>query len=141
MDVEALRPFMADLVLKLGLRHVGEMIGRGHEQVRKFVNGSIQRPQERTRKAMAELFLRYHQPAYAAERPVARLAGPELRSLLPEGLEAAGAVVRAVFDLARRHPDELPPEAAALEKHLLRQLKEEYREAAVYVLPATRRRR
>lgn len=149
VDVEVLRTFMKGVVLELGLRRAADMIGRGHEQVRKFIKGEIRWPQDKTRRAMAELFLRHQPPdetatspstSMAEERPVPRLTSPELRSILPDGLEAASAVVRAIFALARRHPDELPAEAAALEKLLLRQLKEEYREVGAYVLPAASRK-
>lgn len=130
---------MAEMVLEHGLRRVGEMIGRGHEQVRKFTRGMIAVPQDRTRKAMAELFLRHNvQSSRVAEAPVVRLSSPELRSILPEGMEAATSTVRKIFELARRHPDELPEHAAVLERHLVKQLKEEYRQPGAYTRPRRR---
>lgn len=139
--MEDLRAFMDALVVQHGLRAVGDMIGRGHEQVRKFVKRETQDPQERTRKAMAELYLDYHGArGGVAERPVERLTPRELRSVLSPGLTAAQGEVRRIFELARRHPDEVPATASALERLLLAQLREEYAESASLYAAQPRRR-
>lgn len=123
--------FMSEMVDRHGLRAVGDMIGRGHEQVRKFIRRDTVDPQARTRKAMADLFLSYHGTAGVAERPVARLTPRELRSVLSPGLTSASAEVRRIFELARRFPDEVPGTASSLEHLLLAQLREEYSEGSV----------
>lgn len=143
-----LRRFLEDLVREVGLREAGRLIGRGREQVRKFVGGGIENPHQRTREKLGELFLDRHpeldgrrtEPAPAAEgvpergaaERVARGTGPTpLKLILPRPLEKATAEIRALFALVRRQ-EGVPESAQAVEQWLLRQVKREYADEGAY---------
>jgi hypothetical protein len=119
------------------LREVGRMIGRGREQVRKFVSGDIQNPHDRTREAIARLYLQWQKTGRVAEVRTEEGTPTPLKMILPQGLEKASGEIRAVFERIRA-ADDAPPTAAALEGWLLRRLKEEY--AAERPYPRARQR-
>ncbi|HWK89245.1 MAG TPA: hypothetical protein VNP72_04595 [Longimicrobium sp.] len=108
-------------------RKLEEELDINHEAIRKFVEGITRMPHPATRETYAELYLRHHPAGYAAERKVeGPVPLPPLKQVLPQGREAAQAVVEGVFALARRHPDELPEGTDNLEKWLRKLLKAEY---------------
>jgi len=109
--------------MQSSLRDAGRLIGRGHEMVRKFIDGTIQRPQERTRRAMGLLYLerRRLRLMETATTPTAGL----LKSILPRGLDAATAAVKAVFE-DKRSSGRLSSTGTAIEAYLVRKLREEY---------------
>ncbi|HEY0017156.1 MAG TPA: hypothetical protein VGC13_12590 [Longimicrobium sp.] len=91
--------------------------------MRKFVNGTTERPHQRSLRAMGLLY-NERQALQARERGTIPTAG-QLKLLLPRGLDEAGAEVRAVFD-AIRGTRKASPLADDLEQWLLRRLREEY---------------
>jgi len=134
---------MRELVADSNLREAGRLIGRGRETVRKFVSGDIEMPHDRTREAMAKLYVQKYgsAPMRAAEvaQPVA--TPTPLKLILPEGVESATAEIRATFEALRKHGGELPESAQALERWLLRRLKDEYAAEVPYARPRRRQRR
>ena len=123
MRLDDLRRFMAEVAHDTNLRDAGALVGLGHEALRKFVTGLTERPHERTRKAMAELYLE-RQKVIAAERGGHPTAG-QLKMVLPRGAEPAAEAVRRVFDDLREAKHHSTT-AAALEKWLQARLREEY---------------
>ena len=139
MPIETLRVFLSELVNETSLREAGRLIGRGREQVRKFVSGQIQTPHDRTREAIARMYLERQAAAgRVAERPAATRTPTPLKMILPPGIERATAEIRAIFEIVRSHPD-VPDSATALETWLLRRVKDEY--AAEKPIPRIRRPR
>lgn len=141
IPVEELRRFMTELVQDSNLREAGRLIGRGREAVRKFVSGDIEMPHDRTRKAIAVLYLQKY--GSTGTRRVAEVAQPTptatpLKLILPRGVERASAEIRAVFDALRQSSAELPPATTALERWLLRRVKEEYAAEVPYARPRQR---
>ncbi|HEU0015339.1 MAG TPA: hypothetical protein VFQ45_16745 [Longimicrobium sp.] len=122
--MEELRAFMEELVMRTSLREAGRLIGRGHEMVRKFIDGSIKRPQDRTRRAMALLYLERRKELHLMESSAPPTSGP-LKTILPRGLDAATTEVKAVFE-AIHGGGRLVSTATALENWLIRRLREEY---------------
>ncbi|HEU0052074.1 MAG TPA: hypothetical protein VFQ39_02810 [Longimicrobium sp.] len=120
------------------LREAGRLIGRGREQVRKFVSGAIHTPHDRTREAIAILYLQRQKTGHVAETRVAAPSPAPLKLILPQGLERATAEIRAVFEPLRGNPD-APAVTAALETWLVRRVREEY--AAEVPYPVLRQRR
>lgn len=123
MRLEDLRRFMAEVAHDTNLRDAGARVGIGHEALRKFVTGVTERPHERTRKAMARLYLE-RQKVLAAEREAFPTAG-QLKLVLPRGLEPALDAVREVFDVLRE-ARRTSSTSDALEQWLGRRLREEY---------------
>ncbi|HKP76579.1 MAG TPA: hypothetical protein VJT67_13710, partial [Longimicrobiaceae bacterium] len=128
IPVEELRRFMAELVVDSNLREAGRLIGRGREAVRRFVAGDIETPHDRTREAIARLYLQKQDGGTlaAAEATQPAASPTPLKLLLPQGVERATAEIRQIFEGLKRHVDELPSSAAAVETWLLRRVKEEY---------------
>lgn len=114
---------MHQLVLATSLRDVAALVGLGHEALRKFVNGTTERPHQRSLRAMGQLF-NERQALQARERATVPSAG-QLKLLLPRGLDHAKAEVRAVFD-AIRGTRKAGAYADDMEQYLLRKLDEEY---------------
>jgi hypothetical protein len=135
VPLETLRAFMGQLVLDTSLRDVAARVGLGHEAMRKFVNGTTERPHQRSLRAMGQL---YHerQALQARERATVPTAG-QLKLLLPRGLDDATAEVQAVFD-AIRGTRKASALADDLEQWLLRRLREEYADESGW--GATRKR-
>ena len=142
IPVEELRRFMSELVQDSNLREAGRLIGRGREAVRKFVSGDIVMPHDRTRKAIAVLYQQKY-GAGAGTRRVAEVAQPTptatpLKLILPRGVERASAEIRTVFDALRQNSADLPSTAVAIERWLLRRVKEEYAAEVPYARPRQR---
>jgi hypothetical protein len=132
---------MGELVVESNLREAGRLIGRGREMVRRFVSGDIAMPHDRTREAIARLYVqRYGRNAWrAAENPSPRGTSMPLKLILPTGVERATAELRAIFEALRRYGDEMPPSAVALERWLVRRIKDEYANESPYPRPRKRR--
>ncbi|HET7462049.1 MAG TPA: hypothetical protein VFJ82_12410 [Longimicrobium sp.] len=144
IPVEELRRFMTELVADSNLREAGRLIGRGREAVRKFVSGDIEMPHDRTREAMAKLYLqKYGGGALrAAETVQPAPSATPLKLILPQPRERATAEIKAIFELVRNNGgDEVPAAAAALERWLLRRVKEEYAAEIPYARPRQRAQR
>ncbi|HYR09656.1 MAG TPA: hypothetical protein VEQ60_17915 [Longimicrobium sp.] len=122
MPIETLRAFMDQLVLDTSLRDVAALVGLGHEALRKFINGTTERPHARSLRAMGQLY--NERQAQAKERAAVPTAG-QLRLLLPRGLEDASAAVREAFD-AIRGTRKGGAYADNMERFLLLRLEEEY---------------
>jgi hypothetical protein len=122
IPVEELRRFMAELVADSNLREAGRLIGRGREAVRRFVGGDIETPHDRTREAIARLYLQKHGAGEmaAAETPQLGPSATPLKLILPQGAERATAEIRQIFDGLRKHSAALPASAAAVETWLPR---------------------
>jgi len=134
---------MTELVADSNLREAGRLIGRGREAVRKFVSGDIEMPHDRTREAMAKLYVqKYGGGALrAAETVQPAPSATPLKLILPQPRERATAEIRAIFDLVRLSGGEVPATAAALERWLLRRVKDEYAAEIPYARPRQRRQR
>lgn len=141
---------MSELVQDSNLREAGRLIGRGREAVRKFISGDIETPHDRTREAIARLYVqKYGVPAQGAAAGVQKVAeAPQpvqsatpLKLILPRGVERATTEIRAIFEALRRNSDRLPPATAALERWLLRRVKEEYAAEVPYPRPRQRQPR
>lgn len=134
---------MADLVVDSNLREAGRLIGRGREAVRRFVSGDIDTPHDRTREAIARLYLQKEGAGAmsAAEAPSPGASPTPLKLILPEGVERATAEIRQIFEGVRKHANELPASTAAVETWLLRRVKEEYATETPYARPRLRARR
>ena len=122
MPIETLRAFMDQLVLDTSLRDVAALVGLGHEALRKFINGTTERPHQRSLRAMGQLY--NERQSQAKERAAVPTAG-QLRLLLPRGLEDATAAVREAFD-AIRGTRKGGAYADNMERFLLLRLEEEY---------------
>jgi len=140
IPVEELRRFMSDLVVDSNLREAGRLIGRGREAVRRFVAGDIDTPHDRTREAIARLYLQKHGTGVKVAAEVAQpgSSSTPLKLILPPGAERATAEIRAMFEALRRESSELPPTTSAIETWLRRRVKEEY--AAEQPYPRQRQR-
>ncbi len=137
IPVPVLRVFLAQLVQEMGLREAGRLIGRGREQVRKFVTGKIESPHPRTRQQLGDLYIeRYGRGDRVAETLVQAPSPTPLKLILPKGLERATGDIRAMFALIRKHPD-APETATGVEQWLLRHVKSEYSSEQSY--PAAKR--
>jgi len=116
---------MQKMVDRWSLRYVEAVTGVGHETIRKFIEGETERPHARFIEAYTRLYWQQQKTMRVAEDgsdglPLVPVL--ELRRILPEGLEEAVAALKATFD-----PDApSPPEAAALEKWLLRLVNSAY---------------
>jgi hypothetical protein len=135
--LEELRSFMRELVLESSLRPAAKRVGLGHEALRKFIIGETDRPHERSRRAMGQLYLERKRLS-VAEGEAAPSAG-QLKLLLPRGLEKASAEISAVFEVFRGM-SRPPALAADLERWLLRRLQAEYAREVPYPTASRRRR-
>ena len=142
IPVEELRRFMAELVSDSNLREAGRLIGRGREAVRRFVAGDIETPHDRTREAIARLYLQMQDGGTLAAAEAAQQGNSPipLRLILPEGVERATTEIRQIFEGLRKHSGALPASTAAVETWLLRRVKEEYANEVPYARPRIRRR-
>jgi hypothetical protein len=135
IPVPVLRAFLAELVQEMGLREAGRLIGRGREQVRKFVSGTIEAPHPRTREKLGNLLIeRQGRGGRIGESLVQTPSPTPLKLILPKGLERATGDIRAMFALIRKHPD-APETATGVEQWLLRHVKSEYSSEQSYPAP------
>ena len=126
---------MRELVLDTSLRDAASLVGLGHEALRKFVNGTTEKPHQRSLRAMGHLFLQ-RGAAGVAEVRSPPTAG-HLKLLFSPGLDAATAEAGELF-AAWREGRPPPPRAAELERWVLSKLREEYAAEASW---APRRKR
>ncbi|HEX8452210.1 MAG TPA: hypothetical protein VF647_08950 [Longimicrobium sp.] len=130
-----LRAFLAELVQEMGLREAGRLIGRGREQVRKFVSGTIEAPHPRTREKLGNLLIERQGRGNRVGESLVKTPSPTpLKLILPKGLERATGDIRAMFALIRKHPD-APETATGVEQWLLRHVKSEYSSEQSYPAP------
>lgn len=144
MPVEELRAFLKEYLERHTLREAEEATGIGHETIRKFVEGETETPHPRSRAAYARLYWREKGLVFVAEET--GVEGPllwatALRTIFRGGKEQARADVEKLFELAGRHPGELPPSAAAMRRWLLELIEAEYRDAMPYRKPGGRKRK
>lgn len=134
---------MTELVADSNLREAGRLIGRGREAVRKFVSGDIEMPHDRTREAIAKLYVqKYGSVAMRAAEVTQPAASPTpLKLILPQGVERATAEIRAVFEPLRKDGGDVSASIAALERWLLKRVKDEYAAEVPYARPRQRQRR
>lgn len=127
---------MHELVLDTSLRDAAALVGLGHEALRKFVNGTTERPHQRSLRSMGQLYQQRRARGVAEVRTSSQSAG-HLKLLFSPDLDAALAEVREIFDDWR---EGRPPSARALEleRWLPRRLREEH--AAEGHAPVTRKR-
>lgn len=128
---------MQEVVLDTSLREAAALVGLGHEAMRKFVNGTTERPHQRSLRAMGNLYLERRARGVAEVRAAAAPSAPHLKLLFAPGLESSIGEVKALFAAWRegRPPPEL---AAEVERWLVGKLREEY--AAEPSWAATRKR-
>lgn len=86
MTTEEARDCVRQLVRQTNLRETARMIGTGREQVRRFASGEIRTPHARTLAGIERVFL--------AQKAEPRTLCIGLRSVLPEGYEAARDSIR-----------------------------------------------
>lgn len=135
IPVPVLRAFLAELVQEMGLREAGRLIGRGREQVRKFVSGTIEAPHPRTREKLGNLLIERQGRGNRIGESLVRTPSPTpLKLILPKGLERATGDIRAMFALIRKHPD-APETSTGVEQWLLRHVKSEYSSEQSYPAP------
>jgi hypothetical protein len=129
---------MHELVLDTSLREAAGLVGLGHEALRKFVNGTTERPHQRSLRAMGQL---YHERKAnrVAESRSAPTAG-HLKLLFSRGLEESTAEVHELFD-AWREGRPPPALAASVERWLVLRLGEEYAAEGSWAPPARKRSR
>lgn len=128
VPLEVLREFVREMAALYSYRGVASRWGMGHETVRKFITRTTEQPHPRQREKYAAFFLELHPGGYVeATRTDDRARPlPQLKRLLPpERGEAARALDR-IFELAGRHPDELPEQADAVRGWLQRLLAAEF---------------
>jgi hypothetical protein len=110
-----------------GSRELARSWNVGHETFRKFHMGLTHEPRPHLLRMYRAKFLELHPSGYVREKQV---EGPnaleQLKMVLPPGRENAQRMVEQLRDLAARHADELPAEAARLHEWLLKLLKAEY---------------
>lgn len=141
MPVEELRAFLNEWLERHTLRDAEEVTGVGHETIRKFAEGDTGNPHPRSRAAYSRLYWREKGLVFVAEETGTEgplLWATALRTLFPGGKEQAVADMEKVFELAGRHPDELPASAAAQKAWLLQLIEAEYRNAMPYHRPGRR---
>lgn len=115
---------MQELVLDTSLREAAGLVGLGHEALRKFVNGTTEKPHQRSLRSMGRLYLQRRAGGVQEVRTAVSKA-PHLKLLFAPGLDAAIGEVRALFeDWRNGHPP--PQRAVDLERWLIARLREEH---------------
>ncbi len=131
---------MADYVERNSLRDAELATGVAYEAVRKFVKRETEHPNPRSVRGFTRLFWRERGLVFVAESgeeaPV--LWASELRAIFPKGREQALADVGTLFELAGRHPDELPASSPDVKRWLTRLIEAEYRNELPYRKPRRR---
>lgn len=119
---------MAEQATLRRLRPLAKDYGLAPETLRKFVEGYTRRPHKRQIELFGTKFLELHPSGYVREEPVDGRARalPQLKNLLPADPERAQEVVDRLFELAARHPDELPGEALKIREWISKLLKAEF---------------
>lgn len=109
-------------------RPLAQSWGLAPETLRKFAEGITKDPHKRQLELYGSKFLELHPSGYVQEKPVDGRARalPQLKVMLPADREKAQEIVDLVFELAARHPDELPDEAARIREWLGKLLNAEF---------------
>jgi hypothetical protein len=107
---------------------LGKEWGLAPETLRKFAEGITQDPHKRQLQLYGSKFLELHPSGYVQEKPVDGRARalPQLKNLLPADRAKAQEIVDRLFELAARHPDELPDEARDIRAWLGKLLNAEF---------------
>ena len=134
IPTEVLRDFVAEQARLHTYRVLAELWGVGHETLRKFATGRTRQPHPRQRELYGAKFLELHPSGYVREKRVdgQPRALRQLKMVLPPDPEQAAAVVERIFELAGRHPDEVPEQAEAVRAWLRRLLNAEFDAEARY---------
>lgn len=142
VPLEVLRDFVAEQARLHTYRPVAAEYGLAAETVRKFAEGITKRPHRRQLELYGTKFLELHPSGYVREKRVdgSSQALPQLKMTLPPGRENAQEVLDRLFELAARHPDELPEQAAEVRRWLQKLLDAEYDAEARYDAKRGRRR-
>jgi hypothetical protein len=115
---------MHALVLDTSLRDAAAQVGLGHEALRKFVNGTTERPHQRSLRSMGQLYGK-RAGAGVDETFRATESAGQLKLLFARELDEAIAQARDLF-AALREGREPPVNVAELEKWMVRKLREEH---------------
>ena len=109
--------------------------GIGHETLRKFAIGRTKQPHARQLELYGTKLLELHPSGYVREKRVDGQARAleQLKMVLPPGRENAREIVDRLFELAARHPDELPDGAERMREWLLKLLNAEYEAEAQFI--------
>lgn len=128
IPLEVLRDFVAEQAKLRTYRPIAEEWGLAPETLRKFAEGITKDPHKRQLELYGSKFLELHPSGYVQEKPVDGRARalPQLKMMLPADREKAREIVDLVFELAARHPDELPDEAAKIQEWLAKLLNAEF---------------
>lgn len=133
VPAEVVHEFVSELCAEHTHRGVEKMTGLSKETIRRYVE-RIGVPHRSTQKRFAELYLDQYPGGHVAKEtaPKRKRGVWPLKTILPAGEENAKAVVDRLVELAKRHPDQVPPEVAdQLREWLDLQLTAEYR-GAIY---------
>lgn len=114
---------MHALVLDTSLREAAALVGLGHEALRKFVNGTTERPHQRSLRSMGQLYRK--RAAGVGEAFQATESAGQLKVLFARELDEAIAQARDLFS-ALREGREPPVNVTELEKWMVRKLREEH---------------
>lgn len=99
IPVEVLRDFVSEIRDRYTDRAVAEMAELSMAAVQSFVKGRG-RPKRRTLQALGELYMERRQLAFEWETVTERKALPQLRSVLPDGKDAALDYIDELFRVA-----------------------------------------
>jgi hypothetical protein len=125
---DVLSDFVAEQAKLRTYRVLAREWGLAAETLRKFAEGITKDPHKRQLELYGSKFLELHPSGYVQEKPVdghAR-ALPQFKNKLPAERERAQEIVDLVFELAARHPDELPNEATWMREWLSKVLNAEF---------------
>jgi hypothetical protein len=140
---EVLRDFVREQARLRTYRALAEAWGLGHETLRKFATGRTRQPHPRQLELYGTKFLELHPSGYVREKRVDGRARAleQLKMVLPPGRENAQQILDRVFELAARHPDELPDAALRMQEWLHKLLNAEYDAEVRYELRRSGARR
>ncbi len=133
---EVLRDFVGEQARLHTYRALAKAWGIGHETLRKFAIGETAQPHARQLELYGTKLLELHPSGYVRETRVDGRARAleQLKMVLPPGRENAQEIVDRLFELAARHPDELPDGTERVREWLLKVLNAEY-DAEVQFVP------
>jgi hypothetical protein len=120
VPLEVLRHWVREMAELYHYRGLASRWGMGHETLRKFITGNTVQPHPRQREKYGAFFLELHPGGYVEETRTDGRARPlpQLKRLLPPERGEAAEVLDRIFELAGRHPQELPEQADAVRSWL-----------------------